>query len=389
MTITLPFIDADSHLIEPADVWTSRVPARWAADVPRVERNPDTGRHHWIIGSEWLWPVGFFGQAGWPEHPPRTPWEYEDVEVSAYDATARLARMDRDGARCQVIYPNLIGFQAPLFAGLGTELSLMCTRAYNDFVVEWCAADPSRLVPVAMLPFWDVEASVREMERCVAAGHKGVLFANNFERIGLPSFCDTFWDPIYRVAQELDVPVNFHVGFGSFDMSELLRETSLAERRDVDAGRPDKARANTTTILNQADLMGRMLTSGLCQRFPRLRLVSVECGFGYMPFYLEGLDWHWKAYGNTGPMLPSEYFRRQCYGTFWFEKTTLPLLKDYPDNFMFSTDYPHGTGLAPGPASPAEALSDHVESAFAGVDPVVAHKALVSNAAAVYRLNAA
>jgi hypothetical protein len=150
----------------------------------------------------------------------------------------------------------------------------------------------------------------------------------------------------------------------------LLRGSSLAARREVDAGRPDKARVNTTTM---------------CQRFPRLRLVSVECGFGYMPFYLEGLDWHWKAFGNRGPMLPSYYFRRQCYGTFWFEKTTLPLLEHYPDNFMLSTDYPHGTGIAPGPASPAEAPPDHVASAFAGNDPVLAEKALVSNDAAVYR----
>src|SRR5207248_748306 len=99
-------------------------------------------------------------------------------------------------------------------------------------------------------------------------------------------------------------------------------------------------------------------------RFPRLKLVSVESGFGHVPFYLEALDWEWLTFGNTSPLLPSEYFRRQCYGTFWFERTTLPLLAAYPDNFMFSTDYPHATSLSPGPASPADVPAEHVAHAF-------------------------
>jgi len=86
-------------------------------------------------------------------------------------------------------------------------------------------------------------------------------------------------------------------------------------------------------------------------------------------------------------MLPSEYFRRQCYGTFWFERKTLPLLETYPDNFMFETDYPHPTSMSPGPASPAERPADHIRSAFARVPDDVARKALHDNAAAVYHLD--
>ena len=85
-------------------------------------------------------------------------------------------------------------------------------------------------------------------------------------------------------------------------------------------------------------------------------------------------------------MLPSEYFRRQCYGSFWFERGTLPLLEEYPDNFMFETDYPHPTSMSPGPASPAEVPSVHIEKAFANVPPEVARKALHDNAAAVYHV---
>jgi hypothetical protein len=84
--------------------------------------------------------------------------------------------------------------------------------------------------------------------------------------------------------------------------------------------------------------------------------------------------------------LPSEYFVRQCYGSFWFERGTLPLLQSYPDNFMFETDYPHPTSMSPGPASPAVLPRRHIEEAFADVPAEVARKALHDNAAVVYHL---
>jgi predicted TIM-barrel fold metal-dependent hydrolase len=213
-----------------------------------------------------------------------------------------------------------------------------------------------------------------------------VLCANNFERIGLPSFCDEYWDPIYAAAQELDLPVNFHIGFSSEDLASALLEDTLAVKRaDTDRARK-MARTSTALLLNQGDLIGSIVTSGVCDRFPRLNFVSVETGFGYIPFYLEALDWHWRAYGNKSDLLPSEYFKRQCYGTLWFERTTLALLDEFADNFMFSTDYPHGTSLSPGPASPAEVPSRHIATAYAGVNPEVARKVISGNACRLYKL---
>jgi predicted TIM-barrel fold metal-dependent hydrolase len=386
---SVPLVDADTHLVEPADLWTSRVPKKYVDAVPHVEIEPTTGHSHWRIGDTWIWPVGHWGQAGWKTYPPMCPWEYEDVQPASYDSTHRLRLLDEYGIDVQIIYPNMIGFQAPKFEALGPELSVLCTQAYNDFLLEWSSADSRRLISIAMLPYWDRDACVIEMERCIELGHKGVLFANKFERVDLPGFCEPYWDPVYAAAEAMNIPINYHIGFANPDLAERTSKTSLAESRESGPEmRPRKALGAASLLMAQCDVLGTLLTSGLCQRFPNLKLVSVESSFGQIPFYLEALDWHWKAFGNSAAsLLPSEYFTRQCYGTLWFERTTLELLKNYPDNFMFSTDYPHPTSLSPGPTSPAALPRDHIAEGYAGLDPELVAKVICHNARNVYGLD--
>jgi predicted TIM-barrel fold metal-dependent hydrolase len=377
-------IDTDTHVTEPPDLWTSRVPRKFVDRVPHVEVHPETGHHHWRIGDSWLMSVGFYAVAGWKEHPPATPHELEEVDPGAWKAEDRLERMDEYGIFAQVLYPNLIGFESPLFMNLGPELSLVCTQAYNDFITEFASVDPRRLIPIAMVPFWDQDAAVKEMERCAAHGHRGILFANKYEMIGMPSFADPHWDRIYAAAQDMDLSINFHVGFSQSKTGSAMAMSQLLANFDP---RP-AAKATALGLMSNGDSIATIITSGLCDRFPRLKFVSVESGFGFIPYLLENLDWHWKGYGAhlKSPMLPSEYFRRQCYGSFWFETSTLPLLELYPDNFMFETDYPHPTSMSPGPASPAEVPKVHIEKHFAGIADEIVRKALHDNAAAVYHL---
>lgn len=388
MTTTLQqvaVIDTDTHVTEPPDLWTSRVPAKYVDEVPHIEVHPETGHHHWRIGGDWKMAVGFYAVAGWKEHPPSTPNELEEVDPGAWKAEDRLKRMDEYGIYAQVLYPNLIGFEAASFMRMQPELSLVCTQAYNDFISDFASADPRRLIPITMLPFWDLEASVAEMKRCVDKGHRGILFANKYELVGLPSFVDTHWDPIYAAAQDLDLSINFHVGFSSSMEGAAKSMTSLLAAFDPRSA----AKGTALGLMSNADSIATIVTSGLCDRFPRLNFVSVESGFGFLPYLMDSLDWHWKGYGAhlKSPTLPSEYFRRQCYGSFWFERATLPLLEVYPDNFMFETDYPHPTSMSPGPASPAELPKVHIEKAFKDVPPEVARKALHDNAARVYHLD--
>jgi predicted TIM-barrel fold metal-dependent hydrolase len=374
-------IDTDTHVTEPPDLWTSRVPQRYVEEAPHLETHPD-GHPHWRIAGDWKMAAGFYAVAGWKEHPPSTPNELEDVDPGAWRPEERLKRMDEYGIYAQVLYPNLIGFETTSFMKLGPELSLICTRAYNDFISDFSAADPCRLIPIAMLPFWDIDASVEEMHRCAAKGHRGILFANRYELVGLPSFVNPHWDRIYAAAQDLDLSVNFHVGFSSSMDGAAKGMTALLSAFDARVA----ARGTALGLLSNADTIATIITSGICDRYPRLNFVSVESGFGFIPYLLESLDWHWKGYGATSELLPSEYFLRQCYGSFWFERTTLPLLETYPNNFMFETDYPHPTSMSPGPASPAELPKLHIEHAFADIAPDVASKALHDNAARVYHL---
>jgi predicted TIM-barrel fold metal-dependent hydrolase len=384
----LRVIDTDTHVSEPADLWTSRVPQKWRELVPHTAANPVTGRQHWKIGDHWLMGTGFYAVAGWKDFPPNGPTELDEegVDAGAWSAVERLKRMDEYGIYAEILYPNLIGFESPLFMRLGEEISLACVQAYNDFITEWASADPLRLIPITMVPYWDRGAAIIEMQRCREMGHKGILFANKYEQIGLPPFYDQHWDHIYSAAQEMDLSVNFHVGFSSSSDGSAKAMSNLLNSFDARIA----ARGTSIGIMSNADSIASIVTSGLCDRFPRLKFVSVESGFGYITYLLESLDWHWKGYGaaQSSELLPSEYFRRQCYGSFWFETKTLPLLATYPDNFMFETDYPHPTSMSPGPASPAEMPSAHIEKYFADVPADLRRKVLHDNAANVYHLGA-
>jgi len=133
-----------------------------------------------------------------------------------------------------------------------------------------------------------------------------------------------------------------------------------------------------------------VIISGLCHRYPRLNFVSVESGVGWVPFLLEALDWQWQAAGafkeHPERLLPSEYFRRQVYMTYWFERLSPALLTDYADNIMYETDFPHPVSMSPGPASPAIAPREFVRQTMEGVDPAVVRKVLHDNAARLYHL---
>jgi predicted TIM-barrel fold metal-dependent hydrolase len=391
----IPIIDVDSHLTEPTNLWSSRMTGKWADVAPRAIWDETAGRERWHVGRFKLLGTQDQNHAGWKEFWPSLPRTEEEGDPGAYDAKARLARLDEFGITAQVLYPNLLGFFPFAFMSMGHEAATRCVQVFNDFQVEWCSADSKRLIPLAYLPFWDVEAAMAELRRCADLGFHGFNWGHRFEKIGLPPMRDSHWDPVLNLAQDLEMPASFHIGFGSVDeaMIDEFKVLYEANYNPEDTTDEDlqQAQLGVQMFLGNAAVITELCMCGVCERFPRLKFVSIESGFGYVPFLLEAMDWQYKnnrgSRGRGSRPLPSEYFRRQVYATFWFERETLQLLGNLVDNVMFESDYPHGTSLSPGPGSTALSAKDTVARNLANLPEEVRRKLLYGNAARVYQLD--
>jgi predicted TIM-barrel fold metal-dependent hydrolase len=378
-------IDTDTHITEPPDVWTARVSTeKWGEKVPHVKQVE--GRDVWFIGDQPSGAPGPTTAAGFEGSFPDSRSGYADVPTSSYVAKDRLLHMDNEGIYAQILYPNVGGFGSGGFLKLGEpELMLECVRAYNDFLVEWCAEDSKRLVAVAAMPFWDVDECVKEVERAAKIGHKSILACSEPQAFGQPMLSDKHWDPFWSACQDAGLPISFHIGAG--DLSDLINDKAQM------GVRANFARFSSTVFMQNANCIGDLIFGGVCHRYPDLDFVSVESGVGWLASYLEACDWQWSNGQVTREhpeyeLLPSEYFKRQIYACFWFEEKSLAnALELFPDNIMWETDFPHPTCQHPGPKG---GLSRHprayVDQAMAGISEETTRKVLQDTAARIYSI---
>ena len=374
------FIDADTHITEPADLWTSRVSSKWADQVLHVKQDNE-GTNAWFVGDKKVAnaPSGVF--AGWTGKFPNSPPTYEAAHPASFDVHERLKMMDETGVYAQVLYPNVAGFASQRFLQLGEpELMLECVRAWNDFQIDWISVAPERFVANASIPFWDVEESVKEIERVAQRGIRGILFTGDPQSHGQPLLGDHHWDPLWNVATDTGLPISFHIGSGDFT------DGFTPERLKVDGPEVTYARTSTTLFLSNGLQMADLLVSGVLPRFPELKFVSVESGIGWVPFCLESVDYHFLAADvpSARPeftMLPSEYFRRQVYACYWFEKIAPRKLIDDigEDNILFETDFPHPTCLYGN-------VQETIESGLEGQSETTRRKILWENSAKLYKI---
>jgi predicted TIM-barrel fold metal-dependent hydrolase len=379
-------IDCDTHVIEPYDLWTSRLSvSKWGDYVPHVKWDDATQKDQWYFGDSVVWHAAGSAMAGFDGYPPDQPRRLMDAEPYTWDSKQRLRAMDDYGIYAQVLYPNVSGFgMGKFFALKEPELMLACVRAYNDFLSDFSAIAPERFLPISALPFWDIEASCAEMSRCAAMGHRGIILASQPEIFGLPGLAHPHWHRLFEVAQDMQLPVNFHIAAG-----DSRREERIVHH--ANGAHANMAKTAVMLFLGAGNAVAEIIVSGLCHRYPRLNFVSVESGVGWIPFLLDALDWQWKNCGvrQEHPeyeLLPSEYFRRQIFGCFWFEDRTAKdaLAALGPDNILYETDFPHPTSMAPGPKTTAVRPRDFISEHLADIPESSLEKILFSNAARLY-----
>ncbi|EME67027.1 amidohydrolase 2 [Rhodococcus ruber BKS 20-38] len=384
----IKIIDTDTHVVEPPDLWTSRMSTKkWGDLVPHVRWDDQRGDQAWFVAGKRMSAVGSPAMAGWHEYPPNCPPRFEDTDPRSWDPAKRLTIMDEYGIHAQILYPNVAVFSSKTLQSNGdNELQIASIKAYNDYLTEWAQFAPGRYIPVGILPFWDMEATLAEVERIAAAGHKGLVFTQNPAAFGLPMLTDPYWDRLWASAQEKKLPINFHIASGEVDLSGFGHESNGVHA--------NYAMMGISFFMDNARTISQLICGGICDRFPELKFVSVESGIGWIPFALEGLDWQWKNSGvhKEHPeyeLLPSEYFKRQIYGCFWFEQDSARSAIEQlgADNVLYETDYPHPTSMSPGPASDALAPDEYLRRNFSHLSEADARKILHDNAATLYNLD--
>jgi len=348
-------VDVDAHVVEPAQVWSSRLPERYRDVGPKIVYAP-AGEVK-LVGSTYL-------EAPGTEGPDIAWWFYEDRQISikSYIAAAgmraedvgmngvtyegirpgcfrqedRLADMTLNGVQAQMCFPNIPRFCGQLFLwGNDKELSLLCVQAYNDWMVEeWCAGTNGRLIPLCIVPLWDVELAVAEIRRNAARGVRAVAFSEIPAYLGLPSIHSRYWDPFFAACAETGTVIAMHIGSAT-----KTPQTS----EDAPA-----AVAGTIIFGNAAASLVDFLFSGVLHRFPTLRLLYAEAQIGWIPYVLERTDdvWHthrgWAHGQDNCPELPSSYYYRQVSSCFFKDPVGVAVLDRVGlDNVMFETDYPH------------------------------------------------
>ncbi len=380
-------IDADTHMTERHDLFTSRAPAGYEERVPRVVQID--GKPHWVVeDSVVLGPArggGVIDRRG-----DKFPFEecklngIDWVHQGAWDPQARLEVMDECGIWGQVLYPNAIGIGGQTLANEVHDpvLRRLCVEIYNDHMAELQEWSGNRFLPMPVLPAWSVEECVREAERLAGLGFRGVNMTSDPQETGAPDFASREWDALWAACTDLHLPVHFHIGASLTSLNFYGKYFWPSQHQNV-----KPAIGGTMLFLNNARVVINSIYAGIFDRFPDLKMVSVESGMGWIPFVLETIDYeimeNAPAQAAELSRRPSEYFRHNWYATFWFEHAggDLQGLIDRvgEDNVMFETDFPHPTCMYPDPLGT-------VADRMATLRPETRRKVLGETAARLYRV---
>ncbi len=332
------YIDADSHVYEVKETWD------WLPDKFRDRRPvpitlppgeaPYMGvdNSFWLVDGkavQWTWGPGTV-QIGCPLTSVHAGMkEFSIGNQSLMDVPARLADLDRAGVDVQVIYPTL------LFVPLtdDDEFQVALEVSYNHWIAERCREAPDRLKWAASLPLRDPEAAVKEIYR---VKREGAVSAMCYGTVGDLMLHDRRFDRVWAAAQECDLPVAVHVGWPG-PLRQLCNEHSSS--------------LNVSFTLPLLIGFYAFAGGGILDRHPELRVVFLEGGAGWIPWYLERMNHYYpvaeffRSSFGLEPITahePEAYIDR-IYTTCEAGERLLPQVIDYlgETNIMVSEDMPH------------------------------------------------
>jgi predicted TIM-barrel fold metal-dependent hydrolase len=328
-------VSVDDHVIEPGDAFVKHMSPKFKSRAPVVESH--NGKDYWKVDGKLQLLGGLNAVVGRPKDEYGIePNSYAEIRKGCYDVKARVEDMNVNGVLASVCFPNLIGFGGGLaLTSHDREYGKALVQAYNDWhVADWAGAAPGRLIPLAALPLWDIEATVQEVKRLAAMGVHAVVFPENPGYGGqLPSIHSDFWDPLWRVCSDNAVIVCTHIG-------------TAGPPPVTNPDQPVCAWAAALPLATSFSLAD-WLFSPMWKKFPKLRTALAEAGAGWVPFLLERTDYAYRQHRewtrmDLGKDLPSEIFRRHFLTCFLSDRFGVMNHEWIGiDNISWECDFPH------------------------------------------------
>ncbi len=400
-------IDADGHILEPPDLWERYLEPRYRDRAIRI-RVGDDGREFLEIDrkSSVLTTATVLAALGGMKKLQEMGEKIEDFNASrrellrdhsgeqretfasmrpdkqpgtylsggafgAMDMHERLALLEREGMVKTVLYPTLgLLWEAELF---DIELSSAYCRAYNRWIADFCRNSAGRLVPIAHLSLGDPGEAARELERAVKDGCKGAFvcpFTITRKPHGHPDH-----DVVFAAAQDLDVPFAIHPTFEppAWGIHQRFDNMAWADWY-----------LDLLAAQGVSHAFATMFQYGVFDRFPRLRVVVLESGAGWIGYWLDRADAIYRrtALGGTVQLKerPSFYFKRQCYISADPDERSIAAMTHLvgEDRFFWASDYPH-------PDHPGNYLEE-LQGMVEGMTPTARRGVLGENVARAYKL---
>jgi uncharacterized protein len=375
-------ISADSHVVEPHDLWRDALPRSLAERAPRAVQDPTN--HHWYFEMP--------GHGRGVDLTLSRTAGMTNVDVAAqlasdpsawvgatggHDPVARLADLWVDGVHADVLYPtaglSLLQLDDP-------EFQLACVQVYNDWLAEFCATDPDRLLGVALIPLWDIDAGVRELERAKTMGLRGGLFWTSPPADRAHSFFSDHYEKLWAAAAAAAMPLSIHILAGHRTKDSVAKFGTTVE---------DTFYFGFETRDEVQRSLVELIAAGVFQRHPNLNIVAAEAGIDYAARLERRID---STFGRFLSLMdqplaekPSHYFRNNVWCTYINDPIGLHNLRfTGADHFMWSSDYPHGSATWPESRRSVAGECDEFD-----VDPTTRHKLTCANVARLYGIDLA
>ena len=373
-------ISADSHIDLPMlapDIFTANATPALKERMPYVTDGPDgpywTCKNGGSFGL--LNGVGPAGQKLVPGQNYRVDVMaatglYEDGQKGRRhptDPVLRAKDMDRDGVQAEVIF-GILGAATRLNDPVAANEMF---RIYNDWLVDFCKHDPARFIGLACLPYGDIDAAVKEIHRVAKLGLRGLELSCSWD---MEPMWHPVWEPLWKAVHEVNLPLHFHT-FPAIAPNVLDKATGQSRRA-----------AFFTVVsgfqMNLVNILAAVIGAAVLERYPNVRISFGESGIGWIPYALDRMDFEWEdRFRDLGlTMKPSDYWRRQCKGTFQFDRIGGKLIEEMGvETLMWGSDYPHADGVWP-------ESDKYIQEQFGHLSADYTHKITCENAGRFYGL---